>query len=187
MHKITDEKMSPAVEYRIIERFAGYQFGSDGSVWSEWRRRGTLVHSRTGEWHRLYPHLTAKGYPRMSIRIGPRKFKDIFVHSLILEAFRGPCPAGCEARHYPNRDRACISIDNLSWATRSRNFQDKWEHGTMRHGEAHHNAKLTADKVREIRRRFAAGETQVAMAKEFGVRQCVVSDVVLRKTWVTVQ
>jgi membrane protein involved in colicin uptake len=48
---------------------------------------------------------------------------------------------------------------------------------------AQRRSKLDADKVREIRRRAAAGETQIALAREFGISQTSISRVVLRKTW----
>lgn len=52
------------------------------------------------------------------------------------------------------------------------------------HGETHHFAKLNPEKVREIRRKYAAKEaTQMALAEEFHVRQTVISDVVRLKIW----
>jgi hypothetical protein len=45
------------------------------------------------------------------------------------------------------------------------------------------SGKLTADIVREIRRRAACGETQKALAAEYGVDQSTVSNVICRKTW----
>jgi hypothetical protein len=51
-------------------------------------------------------------------------------------------------------------------------------------GEAHPVAKLTDAIVREIRRRYAAGEgDSVSMAREFGVWQSTIYNVITRKTW----
>lgn len=50
-------------------------------------------------------------------------------------------------------------------------------------GVRHHLAKLTEEKVRDIRRRAAAGETPAALAREFDVTDSTLSRVVLRKTW----
>lgn len=50
-------------------------------------------------------------------------------------------------------------------------------------GEAHGCAKLTEEKVRDIRSRAAAGETQLAIGRSFGVHQATVSLIVLRKKW----
>jgi hypothetical protein len=51
------------------------------------------------------------------------------------------------------------------------------------HGEKHPAAKLTADQVREIRKRYADGEKQTYLAGEFGVLQGTISKICLRKTW----
>lgn len=51
------------------------------------------------------------------------------------------------------------------------------------HGQGHPAAKLTDAKVRDIRRRAAAGETQRALAREYGVTQPAIMQVVRRRTW----
>jgi predicted XRE-type DNA-binding protein len=51
-------------------------------------------------------------------------------------------------------------------------------------GERIGNAKLTAEKVREIRVLYAAGGvSQAALGSRFGVNQSKISDVVHKKTW----
>lgn len=50
-------------------------------------------------------------------------------------------------------------------------------------GEANGNAKLTAEKVREIRRRCAAGESGKDIGRLLGVTQAAISLVVTRRTW----
>lgn len=53
----------------------------------------------------------------------------------------------------------------------------------LQRGEQSHFAKLTAEQVLTIRRRYAAGERQIDIAKSFGIRQTAVSAIVLRQTW----
>lgn len=163
-----------SVDYATIERYPGYRFGSDGSIWSCWQRFGggkSLVQKRLSDrWRLLSPTAGSKGY--LFVRLcenGGAAGRILLVHRLILEAFNGPCPDGCEARHYPDGTRSNCSIGNLVWGTRSENFHDKWEQGTMPHGEKHHNATLTDLQVAEIRERKAAGETLKTLADEFGV------------------
>lgn len=52
-----------------------------------------------------------------------------YVHTLVLEAFTGPAPAGMECRHMDgnptNNDRS-----NLKWGTRYENIHDQIRHGT---------------------------------------------------------
>lgn len=53
---------------------------------------------------------------------------DRSVHSLVLEAFVGPCPPGLMACH-TNDDPTDNRIDNLSWGTRSQNSYDAVRNG----------------------------------------------------------
>lgn len=53
----------------------------------------------------------------------------------------------------------------------------------MAHGETNGRAKLTAEKVREIRRRAKAGETYKTLAAEFGVAQSNISHIISRRNW----
>lgn len=50
-------------------------------------------------------------------------------------------------------------------------------------GEQNGRAKLTAEKVREIRALYSGGKTQTELAGLFGVDQAIISRVVLRKSW----
>jgi hypothetical protein len=162
------------VEYRTIDRFPDYRFCADGSVWS----------SISGQWKKLSLPVSSRGYPMVGLRDKDGKIQRcIPVHRLILEAFVGPCPEGHEARHFPDGNRANNAISNLSWGTRSQNFMDKWPQGTMPHGEGHGRAYFTEAKITEIRRRYLAGERQVHLAAEFGVRQAYISNIVRRKIW----
>lgn len=58
------------------------------------------------------------------------------VHTLVLEAFVGPCPAGMEGCHN-NGDPTDNRPGNLRWDTRSSNQADAVAHGT------HHNSSKT--------------------------------------------
>lgn len=54
---------------------------------------------------------------------------DRQVHSLVLEAFVGPCPAGMEACHW-NDNPTDNRLSNLRWDTRSANILDCVRNGT---------------------------------------------------------
>ncbi|QDV09309.1 hypothetical protein Poly30_48670 [Planctomycetes bacterium Poly30] len=59
------------------------------------------------------------------------------------------------------------------------------KHGLhMNHiGEAHPRSKLTAAKVRAIRKRHAKGESMGSIARRYGVTQPCISQIVHRAAW----
>lgn len=78
--------------------------------------------------------------------------------------------------------RSCVNPDHLFLGTYSENMQDaarkgrmKWKPGESRNlptGEKHHQSKLTAEQVREIRESQLPG---IYFAREFGVSNVTVS------------
>lgn len=59
-------------------------------------------------------------------------YKQGRVHQLVLIAFAGPAPAGCEVLHNdgnPGNNR----LANLRWGTRSENLYDRVRHGVHHH------------------------------------------------------
>lgn len=65
----------------------------------------------------------------------------------------------------------------------SRNGAKKYPERLMR-GEQCHSAKMTADKVRELRSKYIFGVTSYAsLAAEYGIDPTVVGDIINRKTW----
>ena len=55
---------------------------------------------------------------------------------------------------------------------------------TAPRGESRHNARLTAEIVRQIRDRSAAGESQAGLRAQFGVGGGAMSSIVHRRSWV---
>ena len=150
-------------ELKTIERLPGYEFGDDGSIWSSLTNR------------QLRPERVRGGYLR--VQLG-RKERHHYVHRLILEAFAGPPPKGCEACHN-NGDRTDNRIENLRWDTRQSNADDRRRHGTLRTGTASHLARLNAEQVRSIRnRRATTSLTYSQIATEFNVSRSTVCNVV---------
>lgn len=150
---------------------------SSANRWGVLRRsiRGRVLRQRVG----------SHGYLLVVLyRDGRKKF--CYVHRLVGEAFIGPMPPGQQTRHGP-RGKLDNWLTNLSYGTPEENHQDKIRDGAFRHGHvtgtAHHSAKLTPAIAAECRRRNAAGETQVTLAREFGVTQGAISSVIRGKTW----
>lgn len=157
------------VEYRPVVGFPGYEIGSDGSMYST--RVG-------GKRKPLKLTIGLVGYRMANLRRDGKTFA-VYVHHLVLVAFVGPKPDGCEALHNDGC-RTNNKRENLRWGTRSENVQDALRHGTMLVGEMCPSAKITESDVREIR---ASSETNVALAIKYGIKDAQVSRIRSKQRW----
>lgn len=105
--------------------------------------------------------------------------KTATVHVLVLEAFRGSRPPGCEARHLDG-DRANPHLGNLMWGTSTENSDDQRRHETLQLGEAHHQCKLRESQVRAI---LASDEAHCFLARRYGVSERTIREIRLGSTW----
>lgn len=126
------------VEYRTLPEHDGYRVGSDGSVWSCWQKFGILGKGgafsiKTSQWKRLSGSLNQDGYLRVKIKTASGSRIERLVHQLVLFAFVGPRPAGCESCHN-NGIKTDNRRENLRWGTPSENQQDAVRHGTRKTG-----------------------------------------------------
>lgn len=105
---------------------------------------------------------------------------------VLCEMVNGPPPTPKhEAAHTCGRGHeGCVTPNHLVWATKRENENHKQLHGRVRSGERNPLAKLTADKVREIRRGCTGrlGEKK-EFAQRFGIKQSTVTNLLTRKTW----
>lgn len=103
--------------------------------------------------------------------VGTNRRGNFRAARLVYVRDRGPIPPGMQIDHLC-RNRACINSAHLELVTNAEN---------TRRGA---KAKLTADDVREIRRRVAAGGcTYRQLAREFGVRSPTISNIANGKRW----
>ena len=109
-------------------------------------------------------------------------YTTYYVHSLVLEAFKGPRPNGMEACHCDG-DRQHNAIANLRWDTRSGNHADKKQHGTATIGESHPMRKLTDEKVMDMRKKRAAGASVTQLANEFNVSRMTAHRAATGRSW----
>lgn len=63
------------------------------------------------------------GYQNISLPNG-----KYLVHRLVLSAFVGPCPKGCEGLHDDDK-RTNNRLSNLRWGTRAENIEDAFRNG----------------------------------------------------------
>ena len=182
---MSTQEPTTSVEYRQIERFVGYRFGSDGSAWTEWRKGPNSI--RTGRWKRLKPFVKI-GYLYVGLkdiqdtRTKHDKLPHYRLHRLILEAFVGPCPEGMGCRHL-NGNKMDNRIENLAWGTQQENIDDNVVQGTIRKRESHGMAKLTGEQVERIRIARARGATLNEIGTEFGIGLSQVSRIIHNKSW----
>jgi hypothetical protein len=94
---------------------------------------------------RILVGATDKGYRVVHLGVGGTKFR-VAVHRLVLLAFVGYAPEGCEACH-GNGDRTDNRLSNLRWDTHYANNQDRRAHGRYASGRDHPMAKFTAEQI----------------------------------------
>lgn len=152
------------------------------------------------------------GYPQTVLSHGGKR-RTCKIHRLVARAFLGDPPEGKPNINHLNGIRNDNRVENLEWASYQDDADHRVQMGTvpcgdehwthrrpdwvargdrhpsrthpecMRRGESHATAKLTEADVREIRRRLSESETQIAVARDFGISQTSVSGIALGKTW----
>lgn len=95
-------------------------------------------------------------------------------HVLLYEDKHGPVPEGLLLDH-KCRNKKCVNPDHTEPVTPAINVQ----RGPL--------AKLTAEKVIDIRERFAQGETIRSLSEEYQVTTSNVSCIVRNKSWKNIQ
>jgi hypothetical protein len=146
------------------ERFARFFEKSEGC----WEWRGTRRRSGHGSFN----------------AVGNR---PVLAHRYAWELQNGPIPDGmCVCHRCDNPP--CVNPAHLFLGTQRDNVRDMRQKGRgrgLRHGAgaANNSAKLTAEQVREIRARLAAGEGRKSIAPEYGVHFETISTVGRRDSW----
>lgn len=169
---MTTQNDKTAVEWRPVSGTRGlYEVSSGGSV------RRTVG----GSAGRTLKSSDTKGYRLVDLSVDG-VIRKVAVHSLVLEAFVGPRPAGMQCAH-GDGVRSNNRVENLRWATVGENAQDRIAHGTQTRGETHRRAKLTESDVREIHRRLIGGEARANLAREFRVDHALVSGIASGRNW----
>lgn len=108
-------------------------------------------------------------------------------HRFSWELHHGPIPKELCVLHTCDVP-ACVRPDHLWLGTRADNHRDMDAKGrrarqVIRRGVRNANAKLTDEKVREIRGLADSGMSGWSIARQFGVGQPCISDIVRRVTW----
>ena len=164
-----------------IPDFPGYQVSNLGNVRSWWLMR---QHKLGNKPRLLKLQIQNKSDNYAVAYIGlwrdgkqPRRL----VHRLVLEAFVGPCPKGCEACHNDG-DSLNNGLENLRWDTMGMNKADAVRHGSYR-GIRNPKSKLTPVQVREIRSLATRGVSRYDLAETFNMSHSEISRVITHQNW----
>jgi hypothetical protein len=98
-------------------------------------------------------------------------------HRLSWSAHHGEIPKGVYVCHACDNP-ACIAVEHLFLGTPEQNYADMRNKGRTRY-----NAKLTLADVATIKNRLAAGETAIAIARDFAVRYGQILNIKLGHAW----
>ncbi len=111
--------------------------------------------------------------------------KRVGAHRAMCILAHGEPPTGTShaAHSCGNGHLGCVNPNHLAWKSPAENQRDRLRHGTDVRGEKNSCAAITKEDVRVIRRRAAAGETQTAIAADFGITNYAVWSIVHRRTW----
>jgi protein gp37 len=156
-------------DVRPVPGYPGYSVSTLGEVF------GKRADTRGG----LAFDIGEQGHRRVTMhRDGsPRSGSRELVHRLVLTAFARPARHGEQACHR-NGDPADNRLSNLHWGTQEDNWQDRVTHGNGRSYQ-----KLTEDQVSEIRAIHASGRSAYSIAKDYGVSDTQIRNIVTGKQW----
>ena len=174
---------------QIIERWLPvpgwegcYEVSDQGRVRSLDRKRPCqFKDNRIYRGQMLTPLLHGSGYRQVSLKDNGRT-NVYFIHRLVILAFVGSAPREDYQCAHNDGNKDNNALENLRWATRSENNQDKNKHGTSPRGSRNPNNKLTEEDVKMIRLLYVRGN-QGQLAELYGVTQSAISHIVRRRVW----
>lgn len=164
----------PADPRRDIE---GYAIAAEGVAYRYDRRQR--------KWIALSPQFGPGGHVKVAVRVGG-KVRELGLARLVLRAFVGPQPMGCEPYHFPDTGLSNNALANLRWARAGTSKIGRLLSGRppvpMR-GESHPHAVLTEPDIPRIRRLYRSGAGHGEVAERFGVTAETVRLILTGRTW----
>ena len=146
---------------------------------------------------RAVPPQLVKGYARVKLW-KDHEVRYWFVHRLVAYAFWGSPSKGKDQIRHLDGNRLNNRVENLAWGNPWDNAFDRDIHGRTASGKGsgawthpecivrgsrQGGARFTEGQIVELRHRWRQGETQTALAREFGVDQTTLSSLLTGKSW----
>ena len=133
----------------------------------------------------LSPSRDSCGYLFVGLSNGGN-VKQKLIHRLVAEAFI-PNPFNKPQVNHMDGNKVNNQISNLEWCTQSENILHGFRHGLYKSntpvGSKHKKAKLNESQVLEIRKKYLLGNKLTWLAREYGVSDALISNIVKRKCW----
>lgn len=161
--------------WKSIPEYPGYDASNHGRVQSYYKRsRGSYPGAAwtiNDEPQRILAGAIDKstGYCYVRIKHESGDYHVRRIHWLITLAFLGPRPKGLEVCHNDGNPQN-NHLNNLRYDTHINNVRDACIAGALRNN-------LTAADILTIRNRYAAGESSMALACEFGVSRSAIKNI----------
>lgn len=105
-----------------------------------------------------------------------------YTHRESYEMTNGPVPTGLQVLHSCD-NRRCVNPNHLRAGTSRENMQDAIDRSRLRHGARHPCAKLTHQQVVALKERWVCGEKTSILARECGVSQSAVCNIIKGRSW----
>jgi len=156
------------MKIKEIRGFEGrYSVNEEGDVFSHIRGR------------KLKPWISGGGYYYVNLA-----GKSKLVHRLVAEAFLPDFLDKPQVNHIDG-NKLNNHISNLEMVTASENVLHSFKTGlhVSVKGETHGSAKLSAEDVISIKSLLLKGETNISIAKKFGVDRKTIYDIKTGKLW----
>lgn len=160
--------------FEKIEGYDNYLISDDGNVYSLNYGRLTKLSPRVNKGGYLYVNLCKNG-----------KYKSVRIHRLVAKHFLPDYDENLQVNHIDG-NKMNNKLSNIEMVTQSGNLKHAVKMGLLVNpkGEEHWCAKLSEEKVKEIRKKYKPHiYTQKMLADEYGVSRSNIKFILANKIW----